>query len=101
MFYLSLILVLTQLRGFTSCSWQMLVDKSTVDAGATLRLQMLNFRNPSEKDYGGSCCDTWCWTDCDHIFRFALDLGSRYRLSDAVAVRYFKVHGALVRRQSS
>ena len=48
-----------------------------VDAGATLKLQMVRYENPSSKNYDGSCCDLFCWSNCDHIFRFSLDLGNR------------------------
>ena len=76
------------------CSLQAFVGKSTVDAGSTLKLQMLNFANPSGRDYSGSCCDAFCWSDCDTIFRFSLDRGNRYThtpLSEECAVSYFKV----------
>jgi len=63
-----------------SCTLQVLVGERGVDASATLQLQMLRYENPAAKDYGGSCCDLWCWSNCDHIFRFALDRGNRYRL---------------------
>ena len=48
-----------------------------VDGGATLKLQMLRYRNPDARDYDGYCCDVFCWSDCDYIFRFALDVGDR------------------------
>jgi len=63
-----------------SCMLQVLVGEWGVDASATLQLQMLRYENPSAKDYGGACCDLWCWSNCDHIFRFALDRGNRYSL---------------------
>jgi len=56
---------------------QAFIGRSTVDAGATLKLQMLSFANPSGRDYGGACCDLFCWSACDSIFRFSLDVGNR------------------------
>ena len=57
---------------------QAFVGEWRVDASATLKLQMVSYANPESKDYGGSCCDVWCWSDCDHYFRFSLDVGNRY-----------------------
>jgi len=59
-----------------SCSLQALIGVCRVEATATLKLYMIRFANPNEKDYGGSCCDAFC-NDCDHRFRFALDRGNR------------------------
>ena len=59
---------------------QAFADEWRVDAGATLKLQMLRFVNPGGKDSDGDCCDKtlwWCSGKCDHIFRFALDRGNR------------------------
>jgi len=51
-----------------------------VDASATLELLMVSFDNPTSKDAGGSYCDHGAYhlSECDHIFRFALDRGNRY-----------------------
>ena len=40
----------------------------------TLSIQLLDFNNPSGKDYGGSCCDCcgafgWCPNDCENFFQ--------------------------------
>ena len=59
-----------------SCSLQALIGVCRVEASATLKLHMIRFANPNEKDYGGDCCDAWC-NDCDHVFRFSLDRGNR------------------------
>jgi len=48
-----------------------------VEATATLKLQMIRYENPESKNYDGSCCDVFCWSQCDHVFRFALDRGNR------------------------
>jgi len=60
------------------CILKVFAGEWRVDASATLQLQMLRYENPAAKDYGGLCCDMWCWSNCDHIFRFALDRGNRY-----------------------
>ena len=40
----------------------------------TLSIQLLDFNNPSGKDYSGSCCDCcgafgWCPNDCENFFQ--------------------------------
>jgi len=57
---------------------QAFIGKSSVDAGATLELQMLTFANPSKERYDGRCCDTFCGS-CDTIFKFSLDRSDRYK----------------------
>jgi len=57
---------------------------SQVDASATLELLMRSYENPNSKDRGGSSCDLG--SQCDHIFRFALDHGDR---CDQINVIYF------------
>lgn len=47
-----------------------------VDGGAVLQLQMITFNNEHNKNWDGSCCDPWCWSDCDHKFMFNLDLAT-------------------------
>jgi len=59
-----------------SCSLQAFIGVCRVEASATLKLHMIRFENPTENDYGGSCCDVFC-NDCDHQFRFSLDDGNR------------------------
>ena len=46
-----------------------------VVAKGTLSIQLLDFNNPSGKDYDGGCCDCcgafgWCPNDCENFFRF-------------------------------
>jgi len=51
-----------------------------VDAGATLELLMVRFDNPSGRGSDRSACDVGFGSDlpdCDHAFRFGLDLGDR------------------------
>ena len=45
-----------------------------VSSKGTLSIQLLDYNNPSSKDYAGSCCDCcgafgWCPNDCDNFFR--------------------------------
>jgi hypothetical protein len=54
----------------------LLLLPTSVDAGAVLALQMVQYSNPSSKDWDGACCDPFCWSACDHIFHFSLDLGN-------------------------
>ena len=56
---------------------QAILGASKVDASATFKVQMIRYENPSSKNYDGSCCDLFCWSHCDHVFRFALDVGNR------------------------
>jgi len=54
---------------------------SQVDCSATLELLMVTYDNPSGRAADGKQCDVGFLSDrpdCDHIFRFALDLGNRY-----------------------
>ena len=60
---------------------QALVGVWRADASATLKIQMVRFENPESKNYDGSCCDLFCWSQCDHVFRFALDVGNRCAFS--------------------
>jgi len=49
---------------------------SQVDASATLELLIRSFKNPdSKKEDGSRDCDGG--SQCDHVFRFALDRGDR------------------------
>ncbi|XP_078363782.1 uncharacterized protein LOC144648000, partial [Oculina patagonica] len=45
-----------------------------VSSKGTLSIQLIDYNNPSHKDYGGSCCDCcgafgWCPGDCENFFR--------------------------------
>lgn len=45
-----------------------------VSSKGTLSIQLLDYNNPSSKDYAGSCCDCcgvfgWCPNDCENFFR--------------------------------
>jgi len=53
------------------------VLSSPVDCSATLELLMVRFDNPSDRKQNGDACDIPGRGECDHIFKFALDLGSR------------------------
>ena len=82
---------------------QALVGVRTAGASATLKVQMVRYENPSSKNYDGSCCDLFCWSQCDHVFTFALDLGNRCvrrsastKLSDADAVKTATDAGRIV-----
>ena len=59
------------------CVVKVFVGEWRVDASATLKIQMLSYANPSKRSYDGSCCDPFCWSACDHYFRFSLDVGNR------------------------
>lgn len=49
---------------------------NVVSGGAVLQLQMVRYENSASKDWSGSCCDLFCWSKCDHIFTFNLDLSA-------------------------
>jgi len=65
-------------RLIVPCTLQTSVGEWKVDAAATLKLQMVSYSNPSGRDYSGACCDLFCWSSCDTIFSFALDVGNRH-----------------------
>ena len=44
-----------------------------VDTGAVFKLRFLTFDNGGERDFYGSCCDTWCIGSCDPLFIICLD----------------------------
>jgi len=57
----------------TLCGLLALTLWSETSGSAVLELKMNIFDNSPEKLADGSCCDMFCWSRCDHIFRFSLD----------------------------